>query len=235
MPYTFVAAGAGTDSQPATPGQPSGKAAGDLLLTLTGARTATETVNTPTGWVLLADSSPTANDSLAIFGRIATNDANDDLNFDFWSGTSNNHTRMLCFRGGGYTDLSTIVAHSGIAGAASNTADIPNAAVTITTPNCLIIGVGKKQKTATSDGATFTSPAGLDNRIFLRWAAGALVGMVADYTIQTSAANISASIWDQSIDESLHYASIILALKSVASGPLVNGPRLKSKLCGLVS
>lgn len=223
MPYTFVSSGTGVDSS--TPGQPAGKLAGDLLVLVTGARTSTETLNSNANWVLLGDTSSTANGSLAVLGRIATADANDDVNHDWWSGTSNAHQRILCFRGGGYTDLSTIVVHSGISGAASNTADIPNAAVSITTDNCLVIGVGKKQKTTTANGATLTSPTGLDNRVFLRWASASVVGLVCDYTIQTTATPIGASAWTQSIAESLHYASIILALKSADAQS--NAPRAR--------
>lgn len=212
--YTFVAVGGSTAGVGAlAPAQPAGKAAGHLLLLATATRAATETLNAaPAGWTLLAESSSTANDSLALYGRIATNDANDDVSHDFWSGSTSAVAQIAAFSGDVHTDLATIVAHSNFAGSAGNVANIPNPALTVTTANTLIIGIGKKSKTVTSDGATVTSPAGLDHRIGLRWSNGTVTGLVWDYTQQTVPTNISASIWDQSIEESAPYASLIVAL-----------------------
>lgn len=217
--YTFVAAGTISATETAAPGQPAGKAAGHLLLMLSCARAAAGTLNaSPAGWTLLAETSSTTDDELALFGRIATNDASDNVSHDFWAGSTATRCQIAAFSGDVYTDLSTIVAHSAVSGSSSNTANIPNPAITITTDNCLVIGIGKKAKTTTSDGATFTSPAGLSNRIDSQWQTGTQVGFVWDYTQQTTAANISASVWTQSVAESLNYASVIVALKTLAAG-----------------
>lgn len=214
--YTFVATGVvavGTGAL--APGQPAGKAAGHLLLLATCARAATETLNAaPSGWTLLLETSSTTNDSLALYGRIATNDANDNVSHDFWSGSSSADAQIAAFSGDVYTDLATIVAHSAVVGSSGNVADIPNPALTVTTADTLIVGVGKKSKTTTSNSATITSPAGLSNRIGLTWNNGTVVGLVWDYTQQTIATNIGASIWDQSVEESAPYASLIVALRS---------------------
>lgn len=223
--YTFRAAGTvSSGSGSLTPGAPAGLAVGDLMLCATCARASTETLSNPSGWTRLLDTIATANDALILYGRIADGTGSDAFSGD-WSGGSNSRAQIAAFYGSVYTDLATIVAHSNVAGSAGTVADIPNPAVTITTDGCLVIGVGKKSKTATSDGASVTSPAGLDNRIQLSWANGSTVGMVWDYTQQASAANISASIWDQSIEESDQYASLVVALKSAAATVTIDSYR----------
>lgn len=193
---------------------PTGWQIGDLLLIATCARLSTETLATPAGWTLLADTTASTNDSLALYGRVAeSGDTSPSLD---WSGTSSARHQMAAFYGNVYTDLSTIVAHSAVAGSTSNTANLPNPALTVSTDECLIVAVGKKQKTATSDGATLTSPAGLDNRIGTNVIAGSNLMMVWDYTQQATAANVGASVWTQSIAESLEYASLCVALRTTA-------------------
>lgn len=205
-----------------TPGAPSGKTNGDLLLLATGARGASETVVTPTGWTLLKDTTSTANGSLALFGRIADGTSDDTPNPVDWSGTNEHYGAIIALYGDVYTDMATIVAHSNVAGSTGNTANVPNPSLTVTTDNTLIIGVGKKNKTATSNGASLTSPTGLDNRIDDSWPAGTRLGFVWDYTQQTTATNISASVWTQSVAESLPYASLIVSLKTQAAlSPIV--------------
>lgn len=209
--YTFVAAG--TLSTSGSPGQPAGKSAGDLLICAAAVRSGAETPNAaPAGWQILG-----SNTRVAVYGRIATNDANDNISsHDFWSGTSSNNAQIAAFSGDVYTDLNTIVVSVAYGSGQSN--DIPSGALTLATDNCLVIGIGAKQKSATSDGSTITSPTGLDNRIQLNWANGDVVGFVWDYTIQTTAANIDAGIWDQSVNENAFTGSIILALQVNESG-----------------
>lgn len=217
--YTFRSAGAvaeGTGTL--SPGAPTGKASGDLLLLASASRTPADTPPAaPSGWTLLLDTTSTAVDSLVLYGRIADGGADDTPTLD-WSGTSASVAQIAAFYGDVWSSVGSIVAHSSVAGVNSGTVDIPNPALTITTDNCLIIGVGKKGKTATSDGATVSSPSGLNNRIGFSWVNGSSrVGFVWDYTQQTTAANIGASVWDQSVDESVAYASMVVALKTEAA------------------
>lgn len=216
--YTFRSAGTlDPGSGTLTPGAPSGKATGDLLLLATAARAATETLTTPSGWTLLLDTTSTVNDSCALFARIADGSANDTPTLD-WSGSSQGAAQIAAFYGDVFTDLANIVAHSAVAGVTSNVADIPIPALTVTTADCLLVAVGKKQKTATSDGGSATPPTGINNEIGDSWPSGATqLAFVWGYTQQTTATSFSAGSWNQTPDESLPYASLIVALKT-ASG-----------------
>lgn len=217
--YTFRAAG--TWGTAGDPGDPAGKTAGDLLLMITSARLATETLNAaPAGWTLLFDTSTTTKEQLALFGRIATGDANDTVSHDFWSGTSYNATQIAAFYGDVFSGgLGSIVAHSVAAGTDGSANDIPTSALTISTADTLVIGAGFKQKTATSDGATLTDPAWMNTRIGEKDTSGNASFTVWGFTQQSTAANISASSWTQSIAESADYSSLIVSLKTAAAAP----------------
>jgi hypothetical protein len=93
-------------------------------------------------------------------------------------------------------------------------ADLPHAALTVSTEDCLVIGAGVKQKTTTSNGAAITDPAWVDTLIGESVGTGSSTYGVWGFTQQTTATNISASSWTQSIAESMHYASMVLALKT---------------------
>ena len=214
--YTFRADGTKANgAAPISPGAPAGVVAGDLLLIATTCRPNASTLTTPTGWSVLKTNDAETENGATLLGRIADGGANDTPTIS-WS-TGNSSAQIAAFSGDVYTDLATIVAHSAAAASTSNTVDIPNPAITITTDNCLVIGVAKKRKTATSNEATVTSPTGLNNRIGLDWQGGSLTTLVWDYTQQTTATNISASIWNQSVEESLPYSSLIVALKTAAT------------------
>lgn len=219
MPYTYVAAGTISTATTAAPGQPAGKAAGDLLLMLTACFAPTEALNAaPTGWTPIEDGAGYTKEQIALFGRIATDDANDNVSHDFWDGSSVTACQIACFSGSVYTDLSTIVAHTAVTGDTGNV-DIVSPALTITTPHTLVIGCAHKEKSTSSDGTTVTSPTGLSNRIGYNAPNGANIIFVWDYTIQTTASSISASVWNQSVDESdSDQSSFIVSLK-MAGGP----------------
>jgi hypothetical protein len=214
--YTSVVAGtAASGTGGITPGMPAGVIANTTpLILIVGARAATDTQpSDPSGWTLLLDTSSTTNDSLAIWCRIyQSGDAIPSVDF---TGTSNTRGIALALFGNVPTTCTGIVAASGIAGSSSNTANIPNTSVTVPENNVLLLGVGKKSKTVTADGATITSPTGLTGaRAWTQWNNGTDVGFIADYTIQTTATNFTSSAWTQSIAESAPYGSLVLALKS---------------------
>lgn len=217
--YTFRNAGTlDTGTGTLSPGAPAGKATGDLLLLATAARNGTETLTTPSGWTLLADTTSTANDSCALFGRIADGSASDTPTLN-WSGSSPSAAQIAAWYGDVYTDLATIVAHSAVAGTTSNTSEVPIPALTISTADCLVVAVGKKQKTSTSDGGSATPPSGISTELADSWPTGATqLGFAWGYTQQTTATNFSAGSWDQSPDENLPYASLIVALKTLLTG-----------------
>lgn len=217
--YTLRSVGSWSTS--GSPGDPEGKAAGDLLLMFASARLSSETINAaPTGWTLLLDTSTTTKEQLALFGRIATGDANDTVSaHDFWSGTSYNLSQIAAFSGDVYDGgLGSIIAHSVVAGSDNNTANLPHSALTISTDDCLVLGLGTKQKTSTADGASLTDPAWIGSRLSFRGSDGSTSLNVWGYVQQTTAGNISSGSWTQSIAESLHYASMVVALKTSAAG-----------------
>lgn len=224
---------AGTISSSGVPGQPAGKASGDLLLMVAAARAAAETLNAaPAGWTLLGDTSSTTKEQLALYCRVATADANDDVSHDFWSGTSSHRTQIAAFDGGaGETfDCSTVIAHGpAVSGSDSNTADLPNAALTVTTANTVVVGVGHKQKTVTSDGMVFALPAWADADIGEQALAGSAVAFVWSYDIQTTATTIASGIWDQSVEESLAYSSIVISLKAVTTAVFTVNPTVTAQ------
>lgn len=219
--YTFRAAGSWSAS--GSPGGPSGVVAGDLLLMYASARLSSETINAaPSGWTLLFDTSTTDHEQLAIFGRIATADASDTVSaHDFWSGTSYNAAQIAAFYGDVFSGgLGSIVAHSVAQGSTSSTANLPTAALTISTADTLVIGAGIKQKTLTSNGASFTDPAWMTSRIGFVSSNGTASHCVWGYVQQSTAANISADTWTQSVAESLNYASLVISLQTAsASAP----------------
>lgn len=207
----------GSWSTTGSPGDPAGKTAGDLLLMFASARLSTETLNAaPAGWTLLLDTSTATKEQLALFGRIATGDANDSVSaHDFWSGTSYNLSQIAAFSGDVWAGgLGSIIAHSVVAGSDNNTANLPHSALTISTAGCLVLVLGTKQKTVASDGASLTDPAWIGSRLGFRNDNGSTAFSVWGYVQQTTAANISAGSWAQSIAESLHYASMVVALKT---------------------
>lgn len=217
--YTFRSVGTlDTGSGTLTPGAPSGKATGDLLLLATATRSGTETLTTPSGWTLLADTTSTVNDTCALYGRIADGSGSDTPTFD-WSGSSTGAAQIAAFYGDVFTDLANIVAHSAVAGITSNASEIPIPALTVTTDNCLLVAVGKKQKTSTTDGNSATPPSGIDTELGESCPNGSSTHFVWGYTQQTTATNFTAGVWEQGPNnENLPYASLIVALKTAAGG-----------------
>ncbi len=193
------------------------RAVGNLLLVCTAARAATETLSDPSGWTRLQDTVSTNNDSLILYGRIATNDASDNFSGD-WSGSSRSGAQMAVLTGDIYSDLATIVAHSATTGVTTNLSTIPLTALTISTANTFVVGCGKRAKTASTDGATITAPAALTGHIGSLYPNGATeVGITWDAVQQTTATNISADSWTFSASESVPYATMTVALKTASA------------------
>lgn len=233
--YTFVAAGA--QDSTGSPGQPAGKSVGDLLLCYAAARLNSETLNAPPSngglsWTLLANEG-----SLALYGKFAedtdTSSGSKDaiVSHDFHSGTSLSRSQIACFSGDVWDGLITEIVHASFGTTfGSGTADIPNIAATATIDQQLAIGMGKKAKTTTSNGATLTSPSGLSNRIGDSWLNGTNLGYVWDYTQQTTASAIGASVWDQSVEENNYGASLIVFLKTASASASI--PDVPSTVAG---
>ena len=120
--------------------------------------------------------------------------------------------QIAAWYGDVYTDLATIVAASN--SLANSSTNLPAPALTVPQDDCLIIAIGKKNKTATSDGASLTKLSW--STAFVSWqiTSGSTTINAWDYLQQSVAADISAVNWAQSISESLDYCSLVVALKT---------------------
>jgi hypothetical protein len=169
------------------------RSVGDLLLVYAAARNNSETATDPSGWLRLVDASAVGSNSTVLWGRVATNDASDNFSVDF-SATSVCNGQMAVFSGNVYSPLSGIVAHSIGNDTDTEATGLSYEGLTITTDNCLVLLVGKKTKTATSNGVTLSTPAGF-TRIGFRAADGSMPVMVWEYAQQTTATSIATGGW----------------------------------------
>lgn len=187
---TYVGASAvavGSNASVAPP-PPPGIAAGDLLVILASIRNSgTGTVNVPTKWEQLAVSG-----NVTVLGRIAKSgaaSADNTPTVSFTGGVLNATTmaRMFAWRG---TDqnLSTVVAASAalLNGSAQN---IAYPALTVPTAGCAVLVAGWKQ----DDWTSVAQLAGMTEIADDPTLTGDDAGQVADYVIQTTASNITAS------------------------------------------
>lgn len=164
------------------------RTAGDLLLAYTEARLSTETLTQTWGTVLASFSGGNGH----LICRIATNTGADDISWD-WSGTSTSSVQLTHWTGDVYSDCATIVAHSATR-TSGNSSGFPYEALTVTTDETLVLIVGQKTKTATSNGATIDAEAGF-TEISESGPNGTESFRVWNYVQQTTAANIAASDW----------------------------------------
>lgn len=218
--YTYRSTGAvadNTDSAPLSPGAPTGKTNGDLLLLSTGNRTATQSISALTGWTQLL--AVTANGSIEIWARIADGTGDDTPSVD-WSGTGDAYAWIDCFYGNVYTDLATIVHASNSENATNYTAP-PVPTLTITDADVLLYVHGRKNKSATSDDATtITAPAEgslVKSAQVIRTGAGSLAAATA-YVQRTTASNYSGTNFTiDGTSESAAGNGVALALKTSAA------------------
>lgn len=219
MAWTFVAVGtsvtgSGTHSTTA----PASRAAGDHLILATASRATPRTLSVPSGWDVLYQND-SDNTTLAFLVRIATGDTSDDLSAaDLWTGASASKWSQIAAFRGGETDLGQLLVAAASVGTTGTAADIPSAGLAPGADNCLVIACGKKQKTATADGCTFsTDPTGISNRISSAAASANACMAVWSYVIQTTASTLSASSWNQSPDENLAYAASTISLRAATT------------------
>lgn len=165
------------------------RTAGDLLLAYTEARLSTETLTQSWGTVLASFSGGNGH----LICRIATNTSADDISWD-WSGTSTSSVQLTHWTGDVYDDCATIVAHSAVR-TSGNSAGFPYEALTVTTDDTLVLIVGQKTKTTTTNGATINAEAGF-TEISESGPNGTESFRVWNYVQQTTATNITAGDWD---------------------------------------
>lgn len=152
LPPTVGSWASNTDSSALSVTAPA-SSAGKLLILVTGNRSGAVSVSSISGWTQIGSIS--TNGSIEIWARVGDGTGTDSPTVD-WSGTNDSAAVILSYAGDVYSDLATIVAHSATVDFSSaTTAPLP-AVSGVTTDNCLVLAVGRHNKTATTDGATLT-------------------------------------------------------------------------------
>jgi hypothetical protein len=224
MSYVFRSVGAVAEGNGSlNPGAPAGVVVGDLLLLSLVGRDNGQTAPAPSGWTLVSPASPVGWNYL--YARIADGTAADTPTGLLYTGTIRSQAQIAAFSGGGFS-LSTIVTNSVsqyLPG--TQTAILYSAGLTIAPANCLVIAVGTKNKTATSNGTTINNLTGF-TKIDSNVVNGTDISQWWGYQIQTTATNIAASL-SQTLTgttETLQYTSLLVALQSSLDLPATTGP-----------
>lgn len=184
---TFVGEGTAVTGNNASlqPTVPASVAKEDLLVIVASIRNSgTGTVNLPTGWTSILNFG-----NVRIMGRYAQLDADDAPTVTFASGAAGDDTlaHMAAWRGAGILASATATQLNGSA------QNIAYPGLTVPINNQLVIATGWKQDDWTVPGAT--TPATMTEIEEWVSTAGNDAGMVWDYVIQTTAANISSGSW----------------------------------------
>ncbi len=205
-PISFVGAGtaASASSGSITPSIPSLTEAGDLMLLFASTRNSgTGTVDTPTGYTVLASSG-----NVSILGKIATTlEHNPTVTFTGGAANETTIAQMCAFRGTA-RDIDSVLLNSATL-LNSSAANIGYPALTVAEDNCAVIVAGWKQDDWTSVAAL----AGMTEIEEQTITAGSDAGQVWDYVIQSTHANISASSFTVTGGASAISRGICLALR----------------------
>ncbi len=224
MSYAFRSVGTAAHGTGAlSPGAPAGVSVGDLLLLSLVCRDNGQTLsapNPPTGWTLVSPATPVSWDYL--FARIADGTADDTPTGLDYSATPHSEAQLAAFSGGGFPLVSIVTNSVSQYLPSTQTAILYSAGLTISPANCLVIAVGTKNKTATSDGTTINNLSG-----FTKIASydstnnGTDISQWWGYQIQTTPTNIAASQTQTltGTTETLNYPSLLVALQSQAAMP----------------
>lgn len=224
MSYVFRSVGTvATGNGALNPGAPAGVVVGDLLLLSLVGRDLAQTAPAPSGWTLVSPASPVGWQYL--YARIADGTAADTPAGLLYTGTTRSQAQIAAFSGGGFS-LGTIVTNSvSQYTPATQISILYSAGLTIAPANCLVIAVGTKNKTGTSNGTTINNLTGftqIDSHVIN----GTDISQWWGYQIQTTPTNIAASL-SQTLTgttETLQYTSLLVALQSAAALPATMGP-----------
>lgn len=167
------------------PTMPAGWTSGDLLVIVASIRNSgTGTVNTPSGWTVLA-----ATGNLSVFGRIAkTGDTSPTVTFANGAANADTMAKMIAFRGTHQNIASIVHAHAEQLNGSALTIATP--ALTVTAPKCLILWCGWRA----DDYLTF--PSAPSGSVFGQGAvatAGDDASQAWAHKVQTTAANEAAA------------------------------------------
>lgn len=217
MPYVFQSAGANSAVFNANliPALPPTYSVGSLLILPTTSYQGKLATPSIAGYSLL---SPNVNaQQTAIYGRIATKTAADQPTYGW--GNQWQIGRLLAYSGGPMS-LTGIVAAS-IDRTANSTGAITYLALALAQAGCLVITYGSRDKTSTTNGATFAAPSSNFTLRTQSTTAGTAVNDVYSDWIQTTAANLAQVTQTPSALETAtaQYQSIVLALLPAGTTP----------------
>ncbi len=226
MSFTFVNHGtAATGNGALNPGAPAGVSVGDLLLLSLVGRDNTQTAPAPTGWTLISPTLPVSWNYL--YARIADGTALDTPTGLLYTGSTRSQAQISAFTGGQYTDLSTIVTNSVSQYLPGTQVSILYSnGLTIAPANCLVIALGTKNKTVTSNGTTINALSGFTPIVANGTVVnGTDISQWWGYQIQTSPTNIAASLTQTltGTTETLQYTSLLIAIQASAALPASTG------------
>ena len=211
--YTLRSVGT-ADQQNGTslsPGAPAGKQVGDLLTMMVWSRDSTKTVTPPSGWTALSDNVNVT--WTYLYGRIADGTGSDTPTLTY-SGTAHIGAQIACFTGNVFGTIGSIVAAAADEFLPGTQISILYPALTVPQANCLVIAMGTKNKTATSDGTSVNNLSGL-TKIDTHTATGTAVSQWWGYVQQTAAANFATATQTLTgTTETLQYTSAVIALKT---------------------
>jgi hypothetical protein len=177
---TFVAAGVAATGNNAsvTPALPAGLVAGDALVILASIRNSgTGTVNTPTGWSLIASSG-----NVALLGRrYVAGDVAPLVTFAGGVANADTLARMIAFR---RADIVAATSANQLNGSAQN---IAYPGLTLSVDGCAVLVCGWKQ----DDWTSVATLAGMTEVAETTATAGDDAGQVWDYLIQTTATAVA--------------------------------------------
>lgn len=189
MSITFVSVGAVANALGAITPVAGSYQTGDLLIYATGERFGTDNISTPVGWTLLsADNTVTA---VKLFGKFAAS-TSETIPTVNWGASNRGFATVLAFRGvdTGFTTLAT-----GGERSSNVTLDLvgPSSSRTPSADGCLIVFLGSRNKTSTTDGVTYSAPSGFTMATQLS-PNGTSFSMGVSYSIQSTATLIPANV-----------------------------------------
>lgn len=217
---TYIGAGTAansTDGGAITPSVHASTTTGDLIVCLVGQKNGTDyTILTSTGYTQLYGRNGASGRSAIVYlGKIAT--GSDSVSVDSSDNTAGRTVIGQCatFRG----TLNTVTGIVDASAGTDNTtqANLNTPALDVTVANSVVlIGGLRENQFAAEDMAVLT---GMDAEIGQpERTASAMVGMVWDYDIQTTATDFSASSWTITVNTT-EAVSIAINLKEAAATP----------------
>lgn len=200
-PIGAVAVGSNTSVVPALP---TGWAAGDLLLIAAAIRNSgTGTVDTPAGWFNLVTTG-----NFTLLGQIAQSDSAAPT-VTFTGGVLNATTQAQCFAfRGAHHSIGSVVAASATQ-LNGSTGNVAYPALTVPQDGCAVVVLGWKQ----DDWTSVAQLSGFTEISDSPTVTGDDAGLVIDYVIQTTLANISASSFAVTGGVNAISRAIVVAIK----------------------